>query len=70
MDVEAGALGEPPADHRGFVSAVVIENQVRVESRRYGLIESVEKLAEFRAAVATVELADDFPGADIEGGKQ
>ena len=70
MDVEARALGEPTTDHRGFVSAVVVHNQVSVESRRYGLIEGVEKLAEFRAAVPAMELADDFPGLDIEGGKQ
>src|SRR5579864_5253606 len=68
--MEARTFGEPSANRGRLVRTVVIQNQVYVERLRHGLIDGVEKLTEFHAPVPPVELADDFPGLDIQGGEQ
>ena len=46
MDVETRALDEPVSDHRRFVRAVVIHDDVHVESTGDARLNQIEKLSE------------------------
>jgi len=50
--VEAGSLGQLVPDPLRFMSSVVVRDQVNVQFFRHLLLDVVEKVAEFRRAVA------------------
>ena len=70
VHVETGTFGQPCADGRGFVSAVVVQNQMDVQRRGHCLLDGVEKLAEFHTAVPAMAGADHRSSLHIERGKQ
>ena len=70
MDVKARTLGEPVPDERRFVRAVVVHDDVHVESPRHPLIDQVEKLAKLRGSVPLMKLSDHVARLRIERGKQ
>jgi len=70
MKMIARTLEEPAVDECGLMSGVIIEDQMHLEISWDGMIEKVEKLAEFLTAVFGKALADDFAGGDVQGGKK
>jgi hypothetical protein len=70
VHVKARAFGQPRADGRCLVSAVVLEIQVDVQRRRHALTDGVQKLPELRTAVTTMAFSDDCTSLDVEGSKQ
>ena len=52
VQMEPRTLGEPAADERGLVRAVVVQNQVDVEVCRHGGVDRVQELAELDGAMA------------------
>ena len=70
VGMPARAAGEPVADHVRLVSGVVVHDDMTVEVIGHGLLDLVEELAEFRAAVAAVASADDLAGRDVKRSKQ
>ena len=63
---QRGPLGEPVADRRGFVRAVVVHDEVDIEARRHVALDLVEKLAELDRAMAGHAFADDGSGLHVE----
>ena len=70
VHVEARAFGEPVPDQRRFVGAVVVHDDVHVESTRHLRLDQIEKFAKLRRAVPLMKLRDHFAGLRIERGKQ
>ena len=66
VQVEARPLGQPVMDQIGLVGAVVVQDQVDVQLRRYVLFDGVEEVAELDGPVAALELADDLAGFGVE----
>ena len=62
VDMEPWALGEPLADDRSFVGAVVVHDEVDIERGRYPGFDHVQKLAELHRAMAAMQLADEPVG--------
>src|SRR4029453_13400893 len=58
MYVQSGMPSEPPAHRRGLVRAVVVQNQMDVQSGRRRVVDRLEKAQAFSAAVAAVTLPD------------
>jgi hypothetical protein len=52
------------------VGAVVIHDDMRIESGGYLRIDHIQEVAEFRGAMAAVQLADHAAGLQFQGGKQ
>src|SRR3982751_3118777 len=69
VHVEARALGQPSADGSGFVSAVVVQNQMDLQRGRDTVMDGVEELAKL-AAMPAVTLADDGSCLYVERSKQ
>src|SRR5579871_1405021 len=63
-------FGQPSPDQRGLVRGVVIHDEMDIEFSWHGGLDLVEKLAELGGTVASVALADDPSGRNIEGGEQ
>jgi hypothetical protein len=59
VDKEAGVFQEPLVDRRGFVSRVVVQDQVQVQVLRHGGVDELEELQELLVPVAAVVLGDD-----------
>src|SRR5579859_862781 len=70
VDVEAGVAKQPPLDERRLVGAVVVHNEVDIESVGQFSIDAVEKALELDGAVATMGLADDRAGGHVESGEK
>ena len=70
MDVEAWAFGEPVPDQRRFVGAVVIHDDVHVESARHLRLNQIQELSKLRGSMPLMKLCDHVAGLRIEGGKQ
>src|SRR3982750_1128037 len=70
VHVEARALEEPSADGSGFVSAVVVQNQMDLQRGRDTVIYGVEELAKLAAAMPAVTLADDGARLHVQCSKQ
>src|SRR5665213_1023708 len=70
VHVEARMAGEPTTHSGGLVRAVVVHHQVHVELVSNVRLDGVQELQELAAAMAPMQLADDFAGCDIERGKQ
>src|SRR5262245_3954568 len=69
VHVEARPLRQPASDHGGFVSAVVVGDEMDVERSRDVGIDGVEELAELGGSVASMTLADHLAGGDIKAAK-
>ena len=69
VDMKARAFGEPVSDHRRFVGAVVIHDDVHVESTWDVRLDVVKELSELRGSMALMKLRDHFAGLRIERGK-
>lgn len=70
VDMESRALGQPVADDRRLVSAVVVEDEVNVQIGWDLSLDHIQKPAEFHGAMASVELANHAAGLQIQSGKQ
>src|SRR5271163_569714 len=58
VNVKVGALGEPLPDDRGFVSGVVIDDEVYIQPGWHLRFDGIEELAELHRPMATMQLAD------------
>lgn len=70
MDVKARALGEPVSNQRRFVRAVVVHDDVDVESLRHPRVNQVEKLPELRGSMPLMKVGDHFARLRVECSKQ
>ena len=66
VNVKPRVFGEPTADGRRLVGAVVVHDQMNVEICGSVGVDGVEKLTELYGAMAHVRLADDLPGLDVQ----
>ena len=69
VDVPARPLGKPVADQLGFMRAVVIHDNVDIETGGHVALDLVEELTELGGAMARHALADNGAGRHVEGGK-
>jgi len=63
-------FSQPSPDQRGLVCSVVIHDEMDIEFSWHGGLDLVEELAELGGTVASVALADDPSGRNVEGGEQ
>ena len=70
VDVEARTFGEPVPNQRRFVGAVVVHDDVHVESTGDLRLNQVEEFAELRRAMALMKLRDHLAGLRVERGEQ
>jgi hypothetical protein len=70
VHVETRTFRQPIANHGSFVGAVVVHDEMHVETRGNGLVNGVQKLAKLRAAMPAMEFSNDFAGLYIQSGKQ
>ena len=68
--MEAWMTSKPGAHGRCLVSPIVVHHQMHVQLRRDVGFDRAQELQELSAAMAPVQLADDFSGGDIQGGEQ
>src|SRR5215210_3035137 len=68
MDVETRAFGEPVSDHRRFMGAVVIHDDVHVESTWDVRLDVVKELSELRGSMSLMKLRDHLAGLGVERG--
>ena len=61
VDMKPWPSRQPTSDRRGFVRAVVVQDQMHVEIPGHVGFDSVEKRAELHGAMAAVTLPDDLP---------
>src|SRR5579864_3838190 len=59
MEMKSRAPREPVADERGLVGAVVIHNNVRLQSGGHIGLDYIQALTEFRGAMTPVQLTND-----------
>src|SRR5471032_2020118 len=67
MDMKTRMTSEPGANGRRFVSAVVVHHQMHLQLRRDVGFDRTQELQELGAAMASMQLADDFSSSDIQG---
>ena len=70
MDMKSWAFREPFPDDRGFVGAVVIHDDMRLQSGGHLRLDHIQELAKFSGAMTAVELADHAAGLQFQRGKQ
>ncbi len=70
VHVETGALGEPVADERGLMGAVVIHDDVHVEPTGHLGVNQIEEFPKLRRAVPLMKLRDHVARLRMEGGEQ
>jgi len=63
-------FGQPFPNQRGLVGGVVIHDDMDVKFARHGGLDLVEELAELGGTAASIALADDPSGRNVEGGEQ
>jgi hypothetical protein len=68
--MESRTFGEPVANQRRFVGAVVIHDHVHVEAAGHLRLDQIQEFAELRRAVSLMELGDHLTGFRIERRKQ
>lgn len=69
MDMAARMTGEPIADGRRLVRAVVIHYQMNVQVIGNGCVDRAQEFQELTAAMPPMQLTDDFAGSNVERGK-
>ena len=62
VKVESGALREPFPDERRLMGAVVIHDNVRLQSGGHISLDQIQELAEFRGTMAAVQSTDHAAG--------
>jgi hypothetical protein len=70
VDVKARAGSQPAPDARGLVRAVVVEDEMDVQLVGHLRFNGLQASEELLTAMASMTLADDGPGRDIECRKQ
>src|SRR5439155_21679238 len=70
VKVESGALREPFPDERRLMGAVVIHDNVRLQSGGHISLDQIQELAEFRGTMATMQLTNDAAGLQFQRRKQ
>ena len=70
VQMKAGTLGQPAMNQRGFVSSIVVQNQMDLEMSRDLSIDSVKEATKFYRSVSTMELTHDRAALGIQGRKQ
>ena len=70
VQMEAGTLGQPAMNQRGFVSSIVVQNQMNLEMSRDLSLDSVEEATEFYRSVSTMQLTEDLAALGIQGREQ
>jgi hypothetical protein len=70
MHMKARAFGEPVSDQRRFVRAVIVHDDVHVESTRDARVDQIEKLAKLRGSMALMKLSDHVARLGVERGEQ
>jgi hypothetical protein len=68
--MKPGTLGQPAMNQRGFVSSVVVQNQMNLKMSRDLRIDSVEEGTKFYRSVSTMQLTHDLAALGIQGSKQ
>src|ERR1035437_9139704 len=70
MHVPARPLCQPVADQLRLVGWVIVHDEMNVQIVWNSGFDLIEKLAELYGAMASIALADDPAGCDVQGGKQ
>src|SRR5471030_2502316 len=70
MDMKTRMTSEPSAHGRRLVSPVVVHHQMHLQLRRDVGFDRTQELQELNAAMAPMQLADDFSGSYIQGREQ
>src|SRR5438132_4496027 len=70
VQMETRMLGPPAPNPRGLVCAVVIQDQVRLESSGHRCVDLVQELAEFDGPMAPLPLPQHSTALDVEGSEQ
>src|SRR5476651_2275718 len=70
MDMKTRMTSEPGAHGRRLVSPVVVHHQMHVQLRGNVGFDRTQELQELNAAMAPMQLADDFSGSYIQGREQ
>ena len=68
--MKSWAFREPFPDDRGFVGAVVVHDEMRLQSGGHLRLDHIQELAKFRGAMAAVQLANHAAGLQFQRGKQ
>src|SRR5439155_27348697 len=70
VHMKSGMPSEPPPNLRGFMRAVVVQNQMDVEVGRHRVVNRVEKAQELSTAMSAMTFPNDAPGRNVQRGKQ
>src|SRR3984893_13947734 len=70
MHMPARPFGEPCADQRCLVGGVIVHDKMDVELAWHCGLDLIQELAELGGAMATVALADNLAGGEVEGSEQ
>ena len=70
MHMEARTFGEPVTDQRGLVGAVVVHDDVHVESAWDLGIDQIQEFPKLRRPVPLMKLRDHFAGLRVERREQ
>jgi hypothetical protein len=70
MHMPSRPFGNPVADQRRLVGGVIVHDEMDVEFARHRGLDLIQELAELDGAMATVALADNLAGGDVEGSEQ
>jgi hypothetical protein len=62
--------GEPLADQRCLVGAVVVQHQMDIELEGNGGVDFLQEIQELHRAMPAVAFVEDVAGGDTESGKQ
>jgi hypothetical protein len=63
---EAQMAQQPALDYGSLIGAVVVENQMQLESGCHGRINGLQEVAKLGCTMAPMKLADHSPGFDIK----
>jgi len=70
VQLKARALEQPALNSGSFMSTVVVEDQMDVETGRDLRIDLVEELAKLKGTVPAMKLTDDLAGLSVQGGEE
>ena len=70
MDVKVWSLGKPFPEDRGFVRAVIIQDDMNIQVSGHVRLDGIQKPAEFLRTMAAMQLADHPVGLQLQRGEQ
>ena len=70
MEMKSRALREPVPDKRSLMGAVVVHDDVRLQSGGHVGLDHIQELAKLRGAMPTMQLTDDAAGFQVQSRKQ